>query len=169
MTTDVPPELSRPVPIDRISSSGLTLNIEADTQECAAIARRLMIPGVASVRCAWRLRPSQGGRLEAEGSLRARTRQVCVVTLDEFESELVEEFSILFVPSGTEQDTSDDPDEPDQLPFTAGVLDVGEATVEQLALALEPYPRKPGAELPETDYGQPEGPWVALTKWRASD
>ena len=167
--TNPPAELHRPVPTDRVGPVGLTLVIVADAQECAAIAHRLMIPGVDLVRCEWRLRPSQGGSFEAEGSLRARLRQVCVITLDEFESELVEEFSVLFVPSGTEQEIADDPDEPDQIPFDAAVLDLGEATVEQLALALEPYPRKPGAELPELEYDRREDQWVALTKWRAAD
>ena len=167
--TNPPAELHRPVPTDQVSSAGLTFVVVADVQECDAIARRLMIPGADLVRCDWRLRPSQGGSFEAEGSLRARLRQVCVITLDEFESELVEEFSVLFVPSGTEQETVDDPDDPDQIPFDAAVLDLGEATVEQLALALEPYPRKPGAELPEIEYDRREDQWAALTKWRAPE
>lgn len=159
-------ELHRSLPVDRVSLAGLTLVIEADPGECAAIARRLMIPGVDSVRCEWRLRPSQRGCFEAEGSLRSRLRQVCVLTLDEFESELVEEFAIVFVPSGTEQESADDPDEPDQLPYAAGVLDVGEATVEQLALALEPYPRSPGAAFPELEHDQPEHQWAVLANLR---
>ena len=30
-------------------------------------------------------------------------------------------------------------------------MDLGEAAAEQLALALDPFPRKPGASLPATD------------------
>ena len=125
-----------------------------------------MIPSLAALRCEWRLRSRVGGQFEAEGSLRARLHQVCVVTLDEFATDIVEEFSVVFVPSGAESDGADDPDEPDEIPFEAGVLDLGEATVEQLALALEPYPRKPGAELPRADVGQGDSQWAALAKWR---
>ncbi len=166
MTQDGPPELHRPIAAERVGAAGLLVRVEASAEECQAIARRLMIPGVAMVGCEWRLRPSPDGRFEAEGSLRARLRQVCVVSLDEFESEIVEEFAVVFVPGGVEAEAVDDPDEPDEIPFAADVLDLGEATVEQLALALEPYPRKPGAELPDTELGEPDSQWAALAKWR---
>jgi len=34
--------------------------------------------------------------------------------------------------------------------------------VEQLALALDPYPRKPGAALPPELAAEPDGPFAAL-------
>ncbi len=159
-------ELSRPIAADRVSTAGLTVLVEATEAECAAIARRLMLPAVDGLRCEWRLRPGHSGRLEAEGSLRVRVRQVCVVTLDEFESDVVEEFAVQFVAAGSEDDEADDPDEPDQIPFEGGLLDLGEAAVEQLALALEPYPRKPGAELAASDSEGEDSAWAALAKWR---
>ena len=37
-------------------------------------------------------------------------------------------------------------------------IDLGEATVEQLALALDPFPRKPGIALPEEAAEAPDTP-----------
>ena len=166
MTAGPATELVRPIAAERVGAAGLAVTVEASEAECAAVAARLMLPGVASVRCEWQLRPSHGGRLEAEGSLRARLQQVCVVSLDAFESEIVEEFAVQFVRAGAEAEGGDDPDEPDEIPFEAGMLDLGEATVQQLALALEPYPRKPGAELTMPEEGGKATPWDALAHWR---
>lgn len=159
-------ELSRPLPADRVGAGGLAVTVEATADECAAVARRLLLPSVAAVRCDWSLRPAPGGVVEAEGSLRARLHQECVVSLDPFPVVVVEEFAVRFVPAGTESETADDPDEPDELTIEAGTFDLGEATVEQLALALDPYPRKPGAVLPDAATDIPDTPFGALAKLR---
>ena len=167
--TEPPPELARPVFADRVAAPGLTVTVAADSAECAAIARRLMVPSVQAVRCEWRLRPASGGSVEADGSLHARLHQECVVSLDEFPVELVEEFAVRFVPAGSESETADDPDEPDEIAIAAGIIELGEATVEQLALALDPYPRKPGAVLEMLDGEGPANPFHALAKPRQSE
>ena len=159
-------ELSRPIPADRVGSAGLSLTVEANAQECAAIARRLLIPSVEALRCDWTLRAAPGGCVEAEGSLRAGLHQECVVSLDAFAVKVVEEFTVRFVPAGQESEEADDPDLPDELPIVDGTLELGEAAVEQLALALDPYPRKPGAVLPEEAGESAVNPFAALAKLR---
>lgn len=162
-------ELPRAVPADRVGAGGLVVTVDATKAECAAIARRLLLPSVESLQCRWSLRTSPGGVVEAEGSLRSQLHQECVVSLDVFPAMVVEEFAVRFVPAGKENEESDDPDEPDELTIEDGTLELGEATVEQLALALDPYPRKPGAALPEdvTDAG--DTPFGALAKLRKPD
>ena len=76
--------------------------------------------------------------------------RTCVVSLDDFETTLEEDFRVRFVPAGTETDNPD-PEAEDEIPFAGTVIDLGEAAAEQLALSLDPYPRKPGAELPESE------------------
>jgi hypothetical protein len=49
------------------------------------------------------------------------------------------------------------------------MIDLGEATTEQLALALDPFPRKPGAEIPPEAKEAPEGPFAALGRIRKPD
>ena len=166
MTDSAPMELSRPVPVSRIAPGGLAVTVTADAAECAAIARRLMVPSVESLQCTWQLRPGDVGGVEAEGSLHARLHQQCVVTLDAFPAEIVEEFAVRFVPAGSESEAADDPDEPDEVPFAGDALELGEATVEQLALGLDPYPRKPGAVLEVPGEEAAANPFDVLAKWR---
>ena len=163
------PEMHRPIPADRVGAAGLVVTVQASAAECAAIAARLRVPSVEEVTCRWSLRPAPRSVVEADGSLRARLHQECVVSLDAFPADIVEEFAVRFVPAGDEDEDAADPDEPDELSIEAGVLDLGEATVEQLALALDPYPRKPGAVLPDEHAGQAETPFGALAKLRRPD
>ena len=162
-------ELSRPIPADRVGSATLTVTVEATAAECAAIAARLLVPSVESLKCRWSLRAAPRGVVEAEGSLHARLHQECVVSLDSFPVEVVEEFAVRFVTEGQENEDADDPDEPDELPIDGNTLELGEATVEQLALALDPYPRKPGAVLPDGLAGDTDTPFSALAKLRKPD
>ena len=162
------PEMSRPVPVDRVGA-GLAVTVEATPAECALIARRLMVPSVEAVLCRWSLRPAPGGAVEADGSLQARLHQDCVVSLEPFAVKLVEEFAVRFIPSEAESADAEDPDEPDELLIEHDVLELGEATVEQFALALDPYPRKPGATLPEDAPGAPPNPFDALAKLRRTE
>ncbi|MBV8592269.1 MAG: DUF177 domain-containing protein [Acetobacteraceae bacterium] len=141
------PELHRPVPADQIASQGEEMIVEASAAECAALALRFGLPEVVSLRCRFRLSPASGGAVAALGHLRARVVQVCVVTLEPFEALVEERFSVRFVPEGTETDLID-PEAEDEIPYANGILDLGEASAEQLALALDPYPRKSPDSLP---------------------
>ena len=164
-----PPELVYPVPADRVGPAGISVTVEADAAACAAIAHRLRVPSIERLRCVWSLRTAPRGVIEADGSLVARLHQECVVSLEPFPVDLVEEFAVRFVPAGDENEDSNDPDEPDEVPMHDGVLELGEATVEQLALALDPYPRKHGAELADEHRGTPANPFEALAKLRNPD
>jgi uncharacterized metal-binding protein YceD (DUF177 family) len=159
------PEFSRSFSLDRLRSGGaVEVLVEANPAERAALASRFGLPAIGALRCRFVLRSVPGGSVAAEGVLEARVTQVCVVSLDPFEAGLTEQFAIRFVPEGTESE-DEDPDSMDEIPFTDSTLDLGEAAAEQLALALEPYPRKPGAELPE--YGEEaSGPFAALAQFR---
>ncbi len=161
-------EMCRPIQADRVGD-GLSLMVEANESECGAIALRLRVPSIQSLHCAWVLRPGHDGTVEANGSLRARLHQECVVSLDAFATDVVEEFAVRFVPAGRETGEADDPDEPDELIIEDGALELGEATVEQLALALDPYPRKPGAELPAEVVDASGNPFAALARLRSQE
>ncbi len=141
-------ELHRPAALDRIGPHGTPVLVEASQEELPAIAARLGVLAIHALRCAFKLRRIGGSLIEAQGELVAGVTQLCVVSLDEFDSTVEEAFTVHFVPEGTEDDDPD-PDAIDQVPFQGSAIDLGEAAVEQLALALDPYPRKPGAALPE--------------------
>jgi uncharacterized metal-binding protein YceD (DUF177 family) len=157
------PELHRPAPADRIGTAGLEITVEANSTERAALARRMRLPDVLTLRCTFRLVRLTAGCVVAEGHLRAEVVQTCVISLDDFAAEIDERFRVRFVPVGQESDDPD-PETDDEICYAGGVLDLGEAAAEQLALALDPYPRAPGAELPGTETETDEHPFAALRR-----
>lgn len=166
----VHPELHRPVPIERIGAAGFEQRIEASASELAALAKRLDVPAVASFTCHFRLRRGPGsvpGIIAAEGRLEARVTRVCVISLDEFETQVTLEFRVRFVPSALESEDIDF-EADDEILYDDGQIDLGEAVVQELALALDPYPRKPGAELPAEAAAIPASPLAALSRRRVN-
>ncbi len=156
------PELTRPFPCERVGE-GATVMVEANTTERAALAVRLHLPEVISLACRFELHRAEGAIIPATGSLHARVVQLCVVSLEPFEAAIAEDFTVRFVPEGSESDDLD-LEAVDEIPYTGNALDLGEAAAEQLALALDPFPRKPGAALPEEGQSAPQGAFAALRK-----
>jgi uncharacterized metal-binding protein YceD (DUF177 family) len=158
-------EFSRPIAVDRIGRDGLVQRVEATAPECAALAARLRIPAVLAFACTFRLARADGGRITATAHLDGRLVRECVVSLDPFETDIAEDFSVVFVPEdrlSAELDLEGD----DEIPYSGGVIDLGEAAAEQAALTLDPYPRRPGAVLPETATEAPHSPFAMLASRR---
>lgn len=155
MTTDAAtPELSRPHSPDRIPPDGFTGRLEATAEERAALAERFGLPAIEALTAEFHLKTIAGGpmvRLTAHFS--ADVTQVCVVTLEPFPAHVEDDFEMVFGPEGEQYKPGQeiqldveaaDPPEPFGVD---GMVDVGEAVAEHLALALDPFPRKPGAEV----------------------
>lgn len=163
------PEMSRPIDAALVPRSGTDVTVEASAAECLALAERMGIPAIRSLTCAFHLTPEGDHAVLAVGHLRATVTRTCVVSLEDFDTVVQERFTVRFVPSGAESD-DDDPDSPDEIPFESNTIDLGEAAAEQLGLALDPYPRKPGAVLPDEALGQgPTNPFAALAALRRKD
>ena len=154
------PEMPRPFPVARIGA-GTCFVVEARPGELPALAARMGVRAIHSLTCRFNLRRLPADAVEAQGLLCARVRQVCVVTLDPFDTDLAEHFAVRFVPRGTEQ-AELDLESDDEVTYDGGTLDLGEAASEQLALALDPFPRKPGAELPREVQDHEAGVFAAL-------
>ncbi len=85
--------------------------------------------------------------------MRGKIVQACILTLDPVTQELDETFRVVFKqgladekdPESGEAVVSAQADAPEPLP--GNMLDVGEIVAEQLSLAADPYPRRPGAKL----------------------
>jgi len=176
MTEHVPEptyEISRPIPLDRIRADALTISVESSADERNAVAGRLQESLVESLSCIFVLSRQTGskrsGEIIARGHLRARVQRECVVSLELFVEEIDEQFHVRFVPEGDESEEDSDPESLDEIPYAGTVIDLGEAAVEQLALALDPYPRKPGAVLPAELSDEASGPFAALAKLARRD
>ncbi|MFO1188683.1 MAG: DUF177 domain-containing protein [Alphaproteobacteria bacterium] len=142
-------EFSRVFEIDELPADGRELHIEAKPAERAALARRFGILGLDSVVADATLTPA-GRAIRVAGRFDADVVQACVVTLEPVATHVSEGFSVLFE-RDVGADMTDrvhliDPDEEDIDILAGSTIDLGEVVAEQLALALPPYPRKPGVE-----------------------
>ena len=163
-----PTELHRPVRVSRIGPDGMAVLVEADAAERTALAERLRLPAILALHCHYRLARDDRATVTATGRLAATVVQTCVVSLEDFESSLAEDFTVHFVPEGTESGDPD-PESVDEIPYAGDTIDLGEATAEQLALSLDPYPRRPGAALPAEAGDQVDPRLADLAAWRAAN
>lgn len=159
------PEFHRPVSLDRIGPHGLDITVDATPAECGVLADRMKLPAVHAVSATFHLIREGRDVVVARGHLRARVTQTCVVSLEDFEAPVEDVFQVRFVPSGEETEDLD-PDADDEIPFEGNLIDLGEAAAEQLGLALEPYPRMPGAALTEPGEAPEPHPFAALANLR---
>ncbi len=164
-------EFFRPFAVDSLDDEELVREIEAGPAECRAVARRLGLEDLSGLRARFRLsRSATAPLIRVSGRFEADVLQLCVVSLEPVGQHLAEDFSLTFSlePVSTEDDlelTLADEDLPEEV--LDGVIDLGEAAVQQLAVALDPYPRRPDAEVPATlspaENGA-DGPFAALGK-----
>ncbi len=151
------PEFSRPIPVAQIGMNETLRVIEATPEECARIAARLGLPQLLSLSASFRISRQAGGdEYLALGRLQARAVRNCVVSLDDFTEPTDLVFTIRFVTEETSEDEAleapyDYEEGPDEVVYENDTLDLGEAAVQEYALSLAPYPRKPGARLTETE------------------
>ncbi|GBR24825.1 YceD family protein [Kozakia baliensis] len=142
------PEFSRRIALHRLGREPFTEVLEATPKECAALAKRLLLPAIASLTCRYRLTLGEGETIFAEGWLSAEVTQICVVTDEAFDDVITENFTLRLVPENRfSEERALELDEIDELPYEGHNIDLGEITSEQLALALPAYPRRAGAAL----------------------
>lgn len=142
-------EFSRTLRADTIGAEPKKLHVEADEGERGALARRFGL--VALDRLEADVEVSEGnGDIVARGRIRAAVEQSCVVTREPVSSEIDESFTVRFRPpptdDGDEEEIELGEEEMDVIFSDAGLVDVGEAVAQTLALQLDPYPRAPAAE-----------------------
>ena len=160
-----PPEFSRPLAVERIGTAGCDMTVEANPTELASLATRLKLQAVGALVCRFRLRATPDGAITAEGWLDALVTQTCVVSLDDFVAPVSDHFHLRFVTEGLESDDID-PESEDEIPYANGTIDLGETATEQLALALDPWPRNPDATLPDHETDTAISPFAALAPKR---
>ncbi|MEC9435049.1 MAG: DUF177 domain-containing protein [Pseudomonadota bacterium] len=140
------PEFSRPIRVTELPPAGEAVQAKAGAEERAALARRFGVKAVERFGFRGEIRP-EGDGWRVTGEVRARVVQPCVVTLEDVGQDLSERFSRLYLPGAAEPELADiDPGEDDDPPEPLGTrIDPGEVAAEAAALAIDPYPRAPGA------------------------
>lgn len=144
---DAPPWSDR-VRLDQIGV-GLTRRLEADAETRARVADALGLLELSALTADVSVKPAGAG-WRLEGRVRASLAQACVITLEPVPADIDTAFSVDLVEAGAIEPNSrvieadpEGPDGPDVV--EDGGVDLAAYAVEHLALALDPYPRKPGA------------------------
>jgi uncharacterized metal-binding protein YceD (DUF177 family) len=144
-TIETESEFSRVIAVDPRREHG-RFAIEANAQECVALANRFALPSIGSLTARGEVRARPGGRWRLTARIVADVTQLCVATLAPVAAHIDERFAIDFVPpprgDAAELDIGAEDAEP--LPED-GRLDVGEIVAQHLYLALDPFPRAPDA------------------------
>ena len=168
---DVSP-VSFKVFVTRLPQKGMPVVIDADAGQRAALASAHELVSVERFHAKLHVAPWKRNGVKVSGHVEAEITQECGVTLEPLQATIEEEVEGLFLPAGSKLgregfETSGEihidaegPDSPET--FTGDMIDVGALAEQFFGLAIDPYPRKPGATLAPGDRSevsvQPEGP-----------
>jgi uncharacterized metal-binding protein YceD (DUF177 family) len=147
---------SYPVKVGHVSANPVTVTISADQSDLRRLAAQWGVLEVRAFEAKIDIGRWKRDGIRLKGRVTATVVQECVVTLDPVEQKIDEDLEALFLPENSRlakrmTDGSGemflDPEGPD-LPdtFSGDTIDVGAVAAEFAALAIDPYPRKPGLD-----------------------
>ncbi|WGM47618.1 hypothetical protein KOAAANKH_02497 [Brevundimonas sp. NIBR10] len=169
MTPTLP--LSEPVRLNEIGK-GLDRTLEPDAAARAKIAKALDLASLDAFVADLSVAPAANAGYRLTGRVRASAVQTCGITLEPLPVEIDQRFSIDLVEAVDPIETDEieitlDDDAPDVI--EDGRIDLGQYAVEQLALTLDPFPRKPGAEFVQPEEPAEISPFAVLKQFKAKD
>ena len=137
-------------------------------EERTALVRRFGLLTLERLEAEVTLTPLAGGFYRLAATMEAELSQACTVTLEPVASRIAERFALVYGPVEEGSDILIDAEAELVEPLEGGMIDIGEAVAQQLSLALDPFPRAPGAAaeaetLSAGDTGR-ESPFAALAK-----
>ena len=160
---------SEPVRLHQIGS-GVKRTLEPDAAARARIVKALDLASLEAFTAEMDLSPSAGG-WRLIGRVRATLAQTCGITLEPLPLEVDAPFSLSLAeavdPESDEIVITLDDESPDLV--ENGQIDLGQYAVEQLALQLDPFPRKPGAEFVQPPEPAEISPFAVLKQLRPDD
>ncbi|MEP3049460.1 MAG: DUF177 domain-containing protein [Roseibium sp.] len=131
--------------------------VQPDQKNLELIARTYEVNGIRDLKGDFVLKPYRKAGIRVLGPITAVISQTCVASLEPFDCHLEIDVDRTFEPYSTRQrkirDLNDNGeieidletlDPPDVM--IDGVLDLGALICEEMALVLDPFPRKPGVE-----------------------
>ncbi|HEY0102768.1 MAG TPA: DUF177 domain-containing protein [Brevundimonas sp.] len=164
------PPFSEPVRLHQIGG-GVKRTLEPDADARARIAKALDLGSLDAFTADMDLTPSAGG-WRLKGRVRATLAQTCGITLEPLPLEVDALFTINLAETAADPDAGEivitlDDESPDLV--ENGQIDLGQYAVEQLALQLDPFPRKPGAEFVQPPEPEEISPFAVLKQLRPND
>lgn len=168
MSSELP--LSEIVRINEIGTA-LDRTLEPDAAVRMKIARSLDLASLDAFTATLTIKPARVG-WTLSGRVVAEAVQTCGLTLEPMPVSIDQTFSLDLVEAaepvaGEEVEITLDDDSPDVI--EDGRIDLGQYVVEQLALTLDPFPRKPGAEFVQPEEPADISPFAVLKAIRETD
>lgn len=161
------------VRVEDVPARGLVWSAVATAEERQRVAKALDIKDLSALSAEGRIEAIAGGCYRLKATLKAKLVQACVITLEPIAGTFDEPLRIEFrLPDMIDDELSTTPDidaEYDLEPIANGELETGRVVYEQLSASLDPYPRAPGAGLPEVlaatgQAAKPINPFAVLAK-----
>ncbi len=152
----IPPEFSVETDLAALGKAGKLFRLATDDDQRRKIAERLGVIAVEKLEGEIRLTATRSD-IHAAGIVKASLRRECVASLEPMTENIDEKFEISFIrqaPTETEGANEESEDWMLAEVHEGDVFDVGELLVQQLSLAMAPFPRKPGAASLAEQYGQ---------------
>lgn len=150
--------------------AGITRHVVPDATARARIVKALDLASLTSFEAEMSISPAHVG-WALRGRVKAEAEQVCGITLDPLPVQIDQSFTVNLTEApdvanddGGEIEVSLDDDAPDVI--EDGRIDLGQYAVEQFALALDPFPRKPGAEFVQPAEPAEISPFAVLKQLR---
>lgn len=156
------------------AAQGRDIAIEADADARARIAKRLDLTALDRFAVTAEVRTIAGG-IGAKGIVSADLVQPCAATGLPVPATLTEPFDLRFLrdvdaPASEDDEIELGSEDCDLLPLDGDRIDLGDAAVQTLSLALDPFPRHPDAARVLAEKGvlseEAAGPFAALAKLR---
>lgn len=160
--------------VARLPQKGLPVVIEADAAQRARLAEDHNLVSVERYRADLLVTSWKRNGIKVGGTVEADITQECIVTLDPLQAHIIEDVSALFLPEDSKLGRlgfegggeilldAEGPDSPET--FSGETIDVGALAEEFFAMAIDPYPRKEGAEIEKVAETEPDqdkipNPW----------
>jgi uncharacterized metal-binding protein YceD (DUF177 family) len=144
------PPLGWTTDVTDVPANGMEVKRVATDEERAAVAKTLELLSCDQLTATYRVRRGAGEGYNVRGKFTADVIQACVVTLAPVYDTINQEFAVEFHPASALVDdaigATDLDSEVDMEPIDGTTLSIGRVIFEELAAALNPYPRRPGAE-----------------------
>ena len=174
MTQREEPIFDAVVRIDKLPAGGRSIAVDADETACKAIAEAMNILSVERFKASLTVTPLRGG-LRALGHVEAAVTQASVVSFEPVAETISEDIDRVFLPAPREKQAPaagaevyvdlENDDFPDHI--DGPEVDLSALLLETLALALDPYPRRPGESLESLGIStgeEEEGPFAKLAR-----
>lgn len=154
--------------VARLPQKGMPVVIDANERQRRALAQDHQLVSVERLRVDLLVAPWKRNGVKVTGNVEADITQECIVTLEPVQARIDEPVEGLFLPADSKLGRhgfegggeilidADGPDSPET--FDGDAIDVGALAEQFFALAIDPYPRKPGATLDAAVDADANGP-----------